>query len=363
MNSRILISLSLITLLLLILYRVGYTRVTGNCVNCHTMHNSQNGTNMQFANESDKSAKESLLRASCIGCHGQNPSGLSNIISGIPQVWHNATTDLAGGNFGYVSTKTGASDDKGHNPRGDLGAGYQEDTLTSPPGDENATGITNINFVCAGQFGCHGNRAISGKLPSLRGAHHTDDRVLKFGTLSLASQGGSVGLSYRFLFQTRGGEDTDWQNTLSASDHNEYLGATATGSESTVNTNPSNTISGLCAECHGNFHGPGAGDVGTASPWLRHPTDVTLPATGEYTAYTVYNTVTPVARTSGWTGWGGGGASSSTVTPSGTTDDIVMCLSCHRAHASPYFKSLRWNYKGTLSEAISGCAVCHRSKN
>jgi len=338
-------------------------KVTGVCSNCHTMHNSQNGSNMQFlaTGETDTGPKGFLLRATCIGCHGQNVSGTQNIISSgnIPQVWHNALTDLAGGNFGYVSTKTGAANDKGHNVT-DLGTSFKETVLTAPPGDQHSTGITNNNFTCAGIYGCHGDRNQADKLLAMKGAHHTDDSVLKFGSINISAQGGSTGLSYRFLKGVKGGEDADWQATSSTTDHNEYFGATSMGNSSA--TDPANnTISGFCAECHGNFHGDGSsGDpgTGTVSPWLRHPTDISLPSSGEYTAYTAYSTIVPVARTTI------PNSPSATVTPSGTTDDMVMCLSCHRAHASPYFKIMRWDYKSsTLSTALSGCNVCHTSKN
>ncbi|NOZ26181.1 MAG: cytochrome c3 family protein, partial [Nitrospirae bacterium] len=44
--------------------------------------------------------------------------------------------------------------------------------------------------------------------------------------------------------------------------------------------------------------------------------------------------------------------------------DRVICLSCHRAHGSPYFKMLRWDYRSTtLATALSGCNACHTSKN
>jgi predicted CXXCH cytochrome family protein len=41
-----------------------------------------------------------------------------------------------------------------------------------------------------------------------------------------------------------------------------------------------------------------------------------------------------------------------------------MCLSCHGAHATDYYKILRWDYRSSvLSTAISGCIVCHTSKD
>ncbi len=344
-------------------------KVTGNCSNCHTMHNSQNGQPMNF--DSSATPNAYLLRGTCIGCHGQNPSGAQNIIplGNIPQVLHAATTDLAGGNFAYTTgaktRQTGTdSNTAGHNPAVDLGSAYRDTVLASPPGDQHTTGITNVNFACAGQYGCHGNRTVvTDELSAIKGAHHTDDAVFKFGSINLSGQGGSTGLSYRFLLGVKGGEDTNWQATSSSTDHNEYLGDTSMGgSSATVPAN--NTISGLCAECHGNYHGTTASEAGSASPWYRHPTDTSMTATGEYTAYTSYSFTAPVARTQSWSGWGSGGSASGTVGPSGTTDDIVMCLSCHRAHASPYFKMMRWDYKGwPASGGTNGCNVCHTSKN
>jgi hypothetical protein len=346
-------------------------KVTGVCSNCHTMHNSQNGTIV--VSEGPQSCL--LNRAGCLGCHGQNPSGSSNIIplGNIPQVLHAATTDLAGGNFAYITGAktrgTGTdSNTAGHNV---IDLGTNETVLTSPPGDQHTTGITATNFTCSGEYGCHGDRTVEDKLLSLKGVHHTDDSVLKFGTLDLTSQapssgtvGEKVGRSYRFLKGVKGGEVSGWQASISSTDHNEYFGDTTMGASS-LTFPANNTISGLCAECHGYFHGTGTDECGgTASPWKRHPTDTSLPSSGEYIAYTVYSTVAPVARTSAWAGWTtGGGAPSGTVTPTGTNDDIVMCLSCHRAHASPYFKMMRWDYKNWPASGTNGCNVCHTSKN
>lgn len=330
-------------------------KVTGVCVNCHTMHNSQGGV----AVVAEGPQKFLVNKAGCIGCHGQNPSGASNIISlgNVPQVLHAATTDLAGGNFAYITGAktrgTGTtSNTAGHNP---IDLGTNETVLTSPPGDQHTTGITNANFTCSGAKGCHGNRAVEDKFLAMKGAHHTADGVLKFGTISEDGQGGSTGLSYRFLMGVKGGEETSWTNA-SSTQHNEYKGATSMGASSA--TSPAgNTISGFCAECHGNYHGATTSEVGTASPWLRHPTDTSLPSSGEYASYTTYSVTAPVARTTI------PNSPSGTVTPSGTIDDILMCLSCHSAHASPYYKMMRWDYKSaTLSVAISGCNVCHTSK-
>lgn len=177
----------------------------------------------------------------------------------------------------------------------------------------------------------------------------------------------------------QGYEDTDWQYTSSTTDHNEYFGRTAPTDLSCSTTQchgaggvraPHGTMSEFCATCHGNFHTitVGAGDdtignssgTGTgASPWIRHPADFALPASGEYLAYTTYSLSAPVARTVV-------PASSGTAVNPGA--DSVMCLSCHIAHGSQYPDMLRFDYTamdiGAGGAASgTGCFKCHSSKD
>jgi len=346
-----------------LIYGVAYAAVTGECVNCHTMHNSQGGEGMELV-ATETGPFEALTRGSCLGCHGQG-GGVSITTDNIPQVYHTETTDdLAEGNFYYVVT--GPTDAKGHNVEGLVD---EDSTLHStPPGfdtdyDPAATDFNPASrLTCAGQQGCHGNRDEASQFAAISGAHHGDDACLKFGTIDEASQGASVATSYRFLYKVKGGEHDEWQRAgiASETEHNEYKGETfadrTTQSWSTVDT-----ISELCAECHGNFHM--STGIGTASPWLRHPTDAVLPNSGEYASYNpdyanVYSVEAPVARTSIPTA-----SPDNTVTP-GT--DIVMCLSCHRAHASNYNDILRWDYSGMLAGTgtnDTGCFTCHTYKN
>lgn len=329
-------------------YGLADATVSGACVNCHTMHNSQNGAVVVAAGP-----QEALVRyAGCAGCHAQNTA--ANIITGIPQVLHTGT-DLAAGNFKYAST----SQTQAHNVS-DLGATYgAQDSvlLNNPPGYLNgydpSSGkfSTSTQLTCAGQNGCHGNRDTVGEAAAVRGGHHTSDSVLKFGSINEASQGASVATSYRFLYKVKGGEETSWSNT-SSTVHNEYKGAVF-AARTTQAWADITTISDLCAECHGQFHASGTSYMGSASPWLRHPTDALIPATGEYNSITTtYNIETPVARTTI------PATITNTVTPG---ISIVMCLSCHKAHGSAYADILRFNYS-TLASG-GGCLRCHTGKS
>ena len=327
--------------------------VSGRCANCHTMHNSQGGPNMPEMADygSSSGANPCLTRGDCLGCHAYNFSSNVNVqnIDGseVPQVWHNGT-DLAAGNFKYLAT--GTDDNKGHN----VAAIDQEGngSMFPLPGHKTDPGITATNFSCAGTHGCHGDRSVTNETTSMKGAHHADDITI---------DGSTTGKSYRFLKGVLGLENNGsnpWQNK-SFNDHNEYKGLTSPANDvSDTSPGAEGSMSGFCAECHEYYHGDDSNETGgNASPWIRHPTDISLPSSGEYATYTTYSIVAPVARASL------PGTPSGTVTPSGTTDDIIMCLSCHGAHATNFYKLMRWDLSNpSLLTALEGCAVCHTSK-
>jgi len=313
-------------------------KVTGQCSNCHTMHNSQGRQPMAylFSNgvfSSSETPNPSLLVSDCVGCHTND--GTSTIVNGVPIVYNTQvpSNPLAGGNFYYVVND---GDTRGHNVLGIKGTDLVLG-LTPPGGTALASQLR-----CAGLYGCHGNRSISDQLSAMKGAHHTDD--------SGGIDGSSVGMSYRFLNGILGKEDSDWEQDNTNLSHNEYKGAT----DFTTST----SISSLCGQCHGDFHS--STGVGSGTPWFRHPSDYTLPASGEYQYYNNgtldYSMIAPIARPDP-----SNVIDTTKITP-GT--DIVMCLSCHRVHGSPYYKMLRWDYcNPNLSEALSGCNVCHTHKN
>ena len=320
-----------------------HATVTGPCSKCHTMHNSQEGEPMAIrldasrtAFEEDATPNPALLISDCVGCHTMIGNATIEIQDGVrvPIVFNTESPEdpLAGGNFHYV----GLDDAKGHNVQGLTGLDI---TFQGKEIPGSTTGY--YQLTCAGEHGCHGDRSMGDELNAIRSAHHAND----LGGID----GSSVGLSYRFLDGILGKEDSDWEQDNTNTSHNEYQGALDFG----ITT----TISYLCGQCHGNagdggFHN--SGGVGSSSPWLRHPTDIALRNTGEYANYTTYSMVAPVARPN----------PDAVLVPTQVTPgtDIIMCLSCHRAHGSPYFKLMRWDYKN-WPPGNSGCAVCHTSKD
>ncbi len=343
-------------------------RVSGTCSNCHTMHNSQDGSAVDAGGPSSN-----LLSTDCVGCHSD--TGASTILTvgstRIPIVYNqtlptyppdgSASSVLAGGNFYWIAHAGG--DAYGHNVYGISGV---DGDLTYAPGPS-TVGCTNCHETLStadeenGCKGCHVPR------------HHADDS---------ATVVGSTGGWYRFLgdnpamtFGAPGSEtgvvgieEEDWEQNPSASNHNAYQGTTDVYAKTFMPYVPDNTIGQFCAGCHGNFHHDMNTDqpTGVAGAWIRHPSDVVIPNSGEYaTAFGGpdgdYNPLVPVAKS---TTLVDGDANFATVT---INSDVVTCISCHRPHGSPYPDMLRWDYltecdAGTAS-ADCGCFSCHTAKD
>ena len=369
---KILLSVLVIMVSVAMSYSFAFA-IAGQCSNCHTMHNSQDGSPVDTAGPHTQ-----LLKFDCVSCHTAATTQ-TNPSTGAPAVLHTtapsgqgAGKTNAGGDFYWV-VNTG--DAYGHNVL-DLGVSADAAIGVTPPGwDQSATTGLTFNgktlqvtggadwsgkqLTCAGTFGCHGYRDQEG-FGGLTGAHHGNTG----GTSTQASAPSTVGDSYRFLAGIKGLEDANWNWNETSSVHNEYYGADDTsnrqadGSTSYANTD---TISFFCAECHGNFHSEIDNDSTSGSPWVRHPTDIVLPNSGEYSAYTTYSVEAPVARPTV------PASSSATVTPGDSTGDtgaIVMCLSCHRAHGSNQPDLLRWDYSTMIAGGggSGGCFTCHTTK-
>ncbi len=119
------------------------------------------------------------------------------------------------------------------------------------------------------------------------------------------------------------------------------------------------TISQKCIGCHSHFHSETSAD----STWIRHPVEVAIPNSGEFADFTTYDPLVPVARPNV-------SATDAGFSSINHGSDLVSCISCHRAHGSPYPAMMRWGYRDwpgidshTGEAAFNGCAVCHTSKN
>jgi hypothetical protein len=307
--------------------------VSEQCEVCHSL----------FPAISDKDLTEdqvyAIRNSHCVNCHSSTGGGTVKVLAGVnvPVVYNIDVPGgmLAGGNFHYVAQREG--DRKGHNVEGI--APEDRKYGTEPPGYERAMDRSKAGYdldkplACAGANGCHGDRNVRDPFEAVMGAHHGVDSPVN---------GKTTAKSFRYLKNTAlvngvtGLEDEDWENTVSPKDHNEY----------------SPDINEFCTGCHGDLH---VSSAGGPSPWFRHPTGVVLPKRGEYLGYETYSPDAPVAREKV------PALPSDEVTPG---SDIVICLSCHRAHSSPYAHSLRWDYDAIfVGEGEGGCFICHTSKN
>ncbi len=376
MKKTIVVQFVLLTATILVAVVPGLLRaqVTGPCNDCHTMHNSQGGDTVVQTSSEETSAQSTLLVSDCLGCHSSAVSSEWKSSVGAPIVYnmsppsYGATSDggsnyqgLAGGNFYWVQT----DDNKGHNI-----FASNPDTLTTAPG-----GVAGPQGVGCGTNSCHDNLhapysdsvvGLQGRqgctkchmiddINQPKGFHHADDSA------SLVIDGPPW---YRFLkghnaigSGVSGLEDQDWEHNASSTGHNEYLGQYEEGGNDADSWSLTSrfTMTAYCSGCHGNFHVQESNNA-----WVRHPSDAVLP-TGtpptEYQGYTVYNPLVPVARPE---------LSEDPIAVVTAGSDMVMCLSCHRPHGSPYDDMLRWDY--TTMQAgggsnTNGCFACHTTKD
>ena len=362
---------------------VAVAKVSGPCVNCHTMHYSQ--TPWPDGSEPGEPKWDpsgggpygTLLVNSCQGCHSSSSSSTYYTLGSlkVPVVYYTGASEptsyLAGGNFYWVKEGLGADDTKGHN----VFYGEGDDNLSAAPGD--------MGFSSCATNGCHANLHLPAtgtgfdELENKYGCqgchlnveHHANDHDNgESGLVTSADQGW-----YRFLSGHMSGsgagvegyEHGEWEaglhdggNHQGASDHNEYLGVPDT--DGGYGFALGHTTTAFCTGCHGLFHDNQVSDSGE---WIRHPSDAVIPNSGEYQYVGgdshLYDPLSPVGKQDI-----SDGTPDTDVTPG---SDVVMCLSCHRPHGSPYSDLLRWDYSamvaGSGGGSDTGCFYCHTQKN
>jgi len=316
-------------------------KVQGRCSNCHTVTRRLEAT-AQTSGVTPAGNFEVSTVGDCLSCHASTGSETVRWIgeSRVPIVYNMEPPDrpLAAGNFYWVS-RGPEYDSCGHNVRG---VSLKDARLNKAPGAAWDPG--------PGGCACHSSlagddpRDFKGLKNGCRGCHvtvrhHAPDAPL--GTLTRRENG-----YYRFLSGhsswmgatetgCEGVEDYDWEHNSSATAHNRY--------KASLGESDPTAIDWVCRGCHPQFHAAGGG------PWVRHPTDIALPSSGEYGRYDCvgsYNCSVPVGF----------------LQPTAPSRDaaVVLCISCHRAHGSPYPAMLRWDYNN-LKDG-EGCLACHADK-
>ncbi|MBI4843215.1 MAG: hypothetical protein HY809_02680 [Nitrospirae bacterium] len=303
--------------------------ISGVCSGCHTMHNSQDGAAVNGSGPADI-----LLKSDCMGCH--------TTASAVGPRVDNATL-LSAGSFADAFV---TSDTNTHNVEDLVGfnAGGADDILTSndPPGGSAAvlTKFSGANQLkCAGSNGCHGSHdSKATSWAGIQGYHHAGGSIYKFLEVATDNEGAGTAVA--------GTKDSTYESGgATASKHNIYVSDAATG------------ISAFCNNCHDVFHGAATTDLTTNGLWNRHPTDISIATYLGASGVTVDYVNNPFAFTAAYATT----LSTTSATGYDATNGYVMCLSCHRAHASEYADLLRFNYASQSAGGggTTGCLGCH----
>lgn len=271
--------------------------------------------------------------STCLNCHDGaaryhvNSADGSNTNEGGDFHWtqDNGYTYVVRGNPVAVN-----NNNMGHNMlAADFGLANDTDLATAPGG-----GAPSAGFGCTS---CHDPHGQAGG-GTIGGA----DPISVSGSYGAVPAADTQAGNYRILYDSNKAFFTEDAPIARA---NSYDGASVQYGDG---------MSLWCANCHQGFY--------TQSPsGGMHPTDVAVPgvynsyvATGNYTGdiATAYDPLVPVER-------GDATASADLADPTDAATagvgidgtEQVMCLSCHRAHASPFDNALRWDY--STSEFIA----------
>lgn len=286
------------------------------CAGCHTMHNSQDGAPIDTTNGGIGNAyllKFGNASDTCLGCHaayGQFYGG-AGFGPGGDFYWLTKTYSWAG----HGSTEYSMGDSHGHNiisPANDL---TEDATLTHAPGGD----FLSSRLGCTSCHDPHGNA------------------------------------DFRLLYGNQGpgpiydGGRYDFDNAAPLARGNSrrtYVGATNGNETNAKHTVYKSGMSEWCANCHPNFHS----DV--TNNFVHPEGDMGSTIAGAYNAYVSTDNMTGGSvATSYWglTPFEAVNVNLASIDPMNYTQgptsvDQVMCVTCHRAHASAFPDAGRWDF-------------------
>jgi len=325
------------------------------CMGCHNIHDAKSASSLLAGTD---------VSSTCINCHGAAGASSYHIVTpdadmpaGSPP--YNRTP---GGDFGWLkktytysprtgSTVTEAGDTHGHNIVA-IDFGYAADgTNTTAPGGTFDAGQLHCNS-------CHDNH---GKLRRLSDGTFatTGAPIIASGSYnnSVTPVAGQAVGAYRLLRGNVAQGAGQGGQTFSVV-FNAVVPSTYNRTEAVTPTRVAYGagISDWCATCHPDMHS------GTSSK-MTHPVNETLGSSesGNYNAYigsgnmsgtsaTSYDSIVPfqLDNTTDFATLAAKAVNDGSVSTGPATSDRVMCLSCHRAHASGWKHMTRWNNEAEL---------------
>ena len=288
------------------------------CAGCHTMHNSQDGALVDAANPT---GNEYLLNAgnpsdTCLRCHASYGQFYGGEGYGPGGDFYWLTKTFTWSAHGHASSSEG--DSHGHNVISPAYLLAADATLTSAPGGT----FLGANLGCTSCHDPHGNQNFrilyGGDLGPLAGGIRFD-----FDEDAPLAAGNS-----RKTYVGSGGEETDAQHTIYKSG-----------------------MSAWCANCHTDIHS------GNTSNHV-HPTGQGL-GTVVAAIYNGYVSSDQIQGGDPLVAYRGlvpfedvdvdlDVADPGDYTAGPTSSDQVMCLTCHRSHASAFPDAGRWDFHATF---------------
>ncbi|MBU1320315.1 MAG: hypothetical protein KKG33_11960 [candidate division Zixibacteria bacterium] len=285
-----------------------------HCNGCHTMHNSEDGALVDPDSPSGNAwlLKDETPSDVCLSCHATGGRG---VFAADPL----APPDTrGGGNFVFLlednlndghggGTSPISGDAAGHNINAPSKLVGADGTLLSSPGGA----FPSSSLGCSSCHDPHGNT----NFRLLYGIGTIQDGLFTFNNAAPTATGISLSGSAA---------------PESNANHTAYQGG----------------MSAWCGNCHGDFH-DGAG-------LLEHPSGEALGGTIS-TRYGVYNGTEDIGGGTPATSYlaavpfeDAAMTTTSTAGPSASSE--VMCLTCHRAHATSAPNAGRWDFNVTLLE-------------
>lgn len=384
------------------------------CYDCHTIHNSEDGAPIITGTTGNPGPYARLLIQPtvtdiCLQCH-LYPANTAFKAPAVMSANGNMPSNYAvpGGDFhwSFIDPK------KGHNPGKSRGVQSMimpsDPVLTVSPGG----GFSANDWDCAS---CHDPHNRFGENVAawrqlrrkVNGIVHTGSETVAKGVESYGGNEGTTSPGYEPILSNsrgdiRGGpNETSYVNTRR--DGNPLEGAKLYPflPESDTNKNVyRGGFSSFCAACHGDFHGGGGenrsadnGRTRAGSAWIKHPTNVTMDqSTGSKYGIDTYRAVVTNSQGNNpnpagydWKYPLAKGDSDFSARTNVASDpdpatlaatDRIMCLTCHKAHASKYENMTRWDtnahsflaagqqdFTGAASigdNPAYGCGKCHQ---
>jgi len=294
-----------------------------HCNGCHSMHNGSGNSNFGVAGPALTNGSDAS--STCLNCH--NGSGRYHVASA------DGSNTNEGGDFSwvkdngytYVVRGTTITDDYSNHGHSIVAADYgfaADANLTAAPGGS----FLAANLGCTSCHDPHGQ--------AQGGVTAGAPPISVSGSYGAVPVTGTIAGNYRILYDSA---KVGFSEDAPIARANSYDGAS---------TQYGSGMSGWCANCHGAFYSQSASSH-------MHPTDKAVQstynsyvATGNYggTVATAYDPLVPIER----------GVTTSSADLPDPTDAAtagrgaegaaqVMCLSCHRAHASAFANALRWD--------------------